>query len=183
MWPVSQRVWVMWPVLFELRSTVPFQVLAIRKCASTCIQIPALTNQHTVLCAHALISYCWSVMCLDHARRTCITCVLWLGYMRSSEMEGERQGRPPTVVPLTMELIQKLLQQQQQQKGTVLSAAKQVSQASTARGPGQGHSRHVVLTLYNNMYSREQQPSIWPKWKAPSSSSRITRCHFCSSAQ
>ena len=96
------------------------------------------------------------------------TCTVHVaGYMRNSEMEGERQGRPPTVVPLTTELIQKLLQQQQQQRGAVLSAAKQVSQALTARMPGIGsQSRGSNSTTAAGSNSHQ----LGRNGKAPSSS-------------
>ena len=48
------------------------------------------------------------------------------------KMEGARQARPPTVVPLTTDLIQKILQQQQQQKRAILSATNKASTGVTA---------------------------------------------------
>ena len=48
------------------------------------------------------------------------------------KMEGAKQARPPAVVPLTTDLIKKILQQQQQQKGAALSAANKAAQGVTA---------------------------------------------------
>ena len=73
------------------------------------------------------------------------------------KMEGARQARPSTVVPLTTDLIQEILQQQQQQKGAALSAA---NKAAASQGVTAPHG----VALYHS--SREEQPSIWLKWES-----------------
>ena len=64
--------------------------------------------------------------CFDHEfnRATCSD------QRAELKMEGARQARPPTVVPLTTDLIQKILHQQQLQKGAALFAANKATQDS-----------------------------------------------------